>query len=64
MPDWTPDIRGRLSMVRLSPAREAEVVEELNAHLEAVPMLEAYLRLGEERRSSGFLIERRTQPSG
>ena len=34
MPDWTRDIRGRLSMVRLSPAREAEVVEELNAHLE------------------------------
>jgi putative ABC transport system permease protein len=34
MPDWTREIRGRLSMVRLSPAREAEVVEELNAHLE------------------------------
>jgi hypothetical protein len=27
MPDWTREIRGRLSMVRLSPAREAEVVE-------------------------------------
>ena len=34
MPDWTRDIRGRLSMVRLSPAREAEVVDELSAHLE------------------------------
>jgi putative ABC transport system permease protein len=34
MPDWTREIRGRLSMVRLSPPREAEVVEELNAHLE------------------------------
>ena len=34
MPDWTREIRGRLSMVRLSPEREAEVVEELNAHLE------------------------------
>ena len=34
MPDWTREIRGRLSTVRLSPAREAEVVEELNTHLE------------------------------
>src|SRR5262245_27848997 len=34
MPDWTREIRGRLSMVRLSPAREAEIVEELNAHLD------------------------------
>ena len=34
MPDWTPEIRARLSGVRLSPAREAEIVEELSQHLE------------------------------
>jgi len=34
MPDWGPDIRARLLTVRLSPAREAEVIEELSQHLE------------------------------
>ena len=34
MPDWAPRIRERLSALQLSPAREAEVVEELSQHLE------------------------------
>ena len=34
MPDWGPELRARLSTVRLSPAREAEIVEELSQHLE------------------------------
>jgi putative ABC transport system permease protein len=34
MPDWRPEIRARLKDVRLSPAREAEIVEELSQHLE------------------------------
>jgi putative ABC transport system permease protein len=34
MPDWTQHVRPRLSPLRLSPAREAEIVEELSQHLE------------------------------
>ena len=34
MPDWRPDLRERLASVRLSPEREAEIVEELSQHLE------------------------------
>jgi len=34
MPDWKPEIRARLSGVRLAPAREAEIVEELSQHLD------------------------------
>jgi predicted permease len=34
MPDWKPHVRPRLSALRLSPAREAEIVEELSQHLE------------------------------
>jgi putative ABC transport system permease protein len=34
MPDWTPDLRARLSSVRLAPAREAEIIEELSQHLD------------------------------
>ena len=34
MPDWAPHIRKRLASVRLSPMREAEVVEELEQHLD------------------------------
>ena len=34
MPDWRPEIRARLTGVRLSPAREAEIIEELSQHLE------------------------------
>jgi hypothetical protein len=30
MPDWRPEIRARLASVRLAPAREAEIVEELS----------------------------------
>jgi predicted permease len=37
MPDgqqWTQDLRARLAGLRLSPAREAEIVEELSQHLD------------------------------
>jgi putative ABC transport system permease protein len=34
MPDWTQYVRPRLSSLRLSPTREAEIVEELSQHLD------------------------------
>lgn len=34
MPDFKAEISRRLADSRLSPAREAEILEELNAHLE------------------------------
>jgi ABC-type antimicrobial peptide transport system permease subunit len=34
MPDWTREIRQRLSSLGLSPTREAEIVEELSQHLD------------------------------
>ncbi len=34
VPDWKPEIRERLAGVKLTPTREAEVVEELAQHLE------------------------------
>jgi hypothetical protein len=34
MPDWTDDVRRRLSSLRLSPTREAEIVDELSQHLD------------------------------
>jgi len=34
MPDWTPEIRARLSSVHLAPTREAEIIEELSQHLD------------------------------
>src|SRR5574339_259021 len=34
MPDWTGDLRQRLATLRLSPAREAEIIEELAQHLD------------------------------
>jgi putative ABC transport system permease protein len=34
MPDWAAHVRPRLSPLRLSPAREAEIVEELSQHLD------------------------------
>ena len=34
MPDWKPHIRARLASLRLSPSREAEIVEELAQHLD------------------------------
>jgi len=34
MPDWKPHIRSRLASLRLSAAREGEIVEELAQHLE------------------------------
>jgi len=34
MPDWTQHVRARLSGLRLSPTREAEIVEELSQHLD------------------------------
>jgi putative ABC transport system permease protein len=32
--DWTPDVRRRVGALKLSPAREAEIVEELSQHLD------------------------------
>jgi len=32
--DWAPHVRSRLSSLRLSPAREHAIVEELSQHLE------------------------------
>jgi predicted permease len=34
MPDWTHELRARLSSLRLSPTREAEIVDELSQHLD------------------------------
>ena len=34
MPDFKVEIRSRLAELRLSPVREAEIVEELSQHLE------------------------------
>src|SRR5687767_14292674 len=34
MPDWAEHVRPRLSSLRLSPAREADIVEELSQHLD------------------------------
>src|SRR5690349_5229121 len=34
MPDWKPEIRERLAKLRLSPTREAAIIEELAQHLE------------------------------
>jgi hypothetical protein len=34
MPDWKPEIRQRLAGVKLEPAREAAVIEELAQYLE------------------------------
>jgi predicted permease len=34
MPDWSREVRTRLSSLRLSPTREAEIVEELSQHLD------------------------------
>lgn len=34
MPDWTREVRTRLAAVRLSPTREAEIVDELSQHLQ------------------------------
>jgi putative ABC transport system permease protein len=34
MPDWRNDLRARLSSLRLSPTREAEIIDELSQHLD------------------------------
>ena len=34
MPEWTADLRARLAELRLTPAREAEIIEELSQHLD------------------------------
>jgi predicted permease len=34
MPDWRVDLTARLAALRLSPTREAEIVDELSQHLE------------------------------
>lgn len=33
-PDWAPEVRARLSSLRLSPTREREIIEELSQHLD------------------------------
>jgi putative ABC transport system permease protein len=33
-PHWAPEVRSRLSSLRLSPTRETEIVEELSQHLD------------------------------
>jgi len=34
MPDWNADLRARLAGLQLTPAREAEIIEELSQHLD------------------------------
>ncbi len=34
MPEWTEHLRPRLALLRLSPTREAEIIEELSQHLD------------------------------
>jgi putative ABC transport system permease protein len=34
MPDWTEHLRPRLAQLRLIPARETEIIEELAQHLD------------------------------
>lgn len=34
MPDWTSELHARLRSLRLSPAREMSIVDELSQHLE------------------------------
>jgi putative ABC transport system permease protein len=34
MPDWSADLKSRLASLSLSPAREAEIIEELSVHLD------------------------------
>ena len=34
MPNWTKELESRLASLRLSPAREREIIEELSQHLE------------------------------
>ena len=34
MPDWIDEIRRRISVLKLAPVREAEIVEELAQHAE------------------------------
>ena len=34
MPDWNESLRARLAGLRLEPAREVEIIEELSAHLD------------------------------
>ena len=34
MPEWDADLRARLAGLQLTPAREAEIIEELSQHLD------------------------------
>ena len=34
MPDWTNELESRLASLRLTPAREREIIDELAEHLE------------------------------
>src|SRR5262245_37994439 len=74
MPDWKPELRERLAGAQLHPAREAEVVDELNDHFEdryaellargAEPEAARRAVLDELRRGDGFVTElRRSEPA-
>ena len=54
MPDWTPHLRRRLDRLRVSPAREREIVEELSQHLDERydEFLEAGLRAPDAQRAA------------
>jgi hypothetical protein len=34
MPSWTKELESRLARLRLQPAREREIIDELSEHLE------------------------------
>jgi MacB-like periplasmic core domain/FtsX-like permease family len=64
VPEWKQEIRGRLTGLKLAPAREAEIVEELAQHLEdhyaelltsGVMPEEAYRAALEQVREGGML---------
>ena len=69
-PRWTGEIRGRLSSLQLSPARELEIVDELSQHLDdhwrelveggVAPAEAARLTLSEFR--TGDVLARHMQP--
>src|SRR5919199_4815325 len=50
MPDWRSEIRARLAELRLDPANEEQIVDELAQHLE--DRYEELLRRGESRDSA------------
>src|SRR5262249_54934739 len=57
MPDWKREIRNRLAALKLAPAREAEIVEELSQHLEDRYQELRSLGTGEQEASRAVLRE-------